>query len=62
MDSVPYIGLECEAIEVCCWQQNFCPELYNSVALYKLHRCSSASVDCHGNDLWELRNDDGTAA
>ena len=29
MDSVPYIGLECEAIEVCCWQQNFCPELYH---------------------------------
>ena len=28
MDSVPYIGLECEAFEVCCWQQNFCPELY----------------------------------
>ena len=28
MESVPYIGLECEAIKVCCWQQNFCPELY----------------------------------
>ena len=25
---MPHIGLEWEAIEVCCWQQNFCPELY----------------------------------
>ena len=24
----PYIELECEAIEVCCWRQNFCPGLY----------------------------------
>ena len=29
MDRVPYIELECEAIEICCWQQNFCPELYH---------------------------------
>ena len=25
---MPHIGLEWEAIEVRCWQQNFCPELY----------------------------------
>ena len=26
---MPHIGLEWEAIEACCWQQNFCPELYS---------------------------------
>ena len=28
MICMPHMGLEWEAIEVCCWQQNFCPELY----------------------------------
>ena len=34
MDSVPYTELECEAIEVCCWQQTFCSELYQVVGQY----------------------------
>ena len=28
MVCIPHIGLEWEAIEVSCWLQNFCPELY----------------------------------
>ena len=46
MDSVPYIELECEATEVCCWQQNFCPELYLGLKMYKNStRCRIEVVD-----------------
>ena len=50
MDSVPYIGLECEAIEVCCWQQNFCPELYKQVVL----------AGGTGRWYWQMVLEDGT--
>ena len=44
---MPLIGLEWEAIEVCCWQPNFCPELYpKDLACHFLNEewCSSRDV------------------
>ena len=56
MDSVPYIGLECEEIEVFCWQQNFCPELY-----LVIHVRVKPVILIHSNELPTGHLDDPAA-